>query len=48
MRHELMILDWSQWWLALHELEEFDSRLALIKGWRMDQECISEEIPSKG
>jgi hypothetical protein len=31
MRHELKILDWSQQWLALHEQEEFDSGLALIK-----------------
>ena len=32
----------------MHEHEEFDSGLALIKDWRMSQECISEEIPSKG
>jgi hypothetical protein len=30
------------------EQEEFDSELALINDWRMSQECISEEIPSKG
>ena len=32
----------------MYEQEDFDSRLALIKGWRMNQECISEEMPSKG
>jgi hypothetical protein len=31
MRHELMILDWSQYWFAFYEQEEFDSELALIK-----------------
>jgi len=31
MRYVLMILDWSQKWLSLHEQEEFDSELALIK-----------------
>ena len=35
-------------WLALHEQEELDSGLALIKDWRMNQECISEEMSSKG
>ena len=35
-------------WLSLHEQEEFDSELALIKDWRMNQECISEEISSIG
>ena len=34
-------------WLALCEQEEFDSGLALIKYWRMSQECMSEEMPSK-
>jgi hypothetical protein len=36
--------DMSWWfWIDLN-----DSGLALIKGWRMDQECINEEIPIKG
>ena len=33
---------------SLHEQEEFDSGLALIKDWRMNQGCISEEMSSKG
>ena len=32
----------------MHEQEEFDSGFALIKDWKMSEECISEEIPSKG
>ena len=45
--------DMSWWfWIGLNNgllcmQEEFDSRLALINDWRMSQECISEEIPSK-
>jgi hypothetical protein len=31
MRHELMIMDWSLLWLALHDQEDLNDELALIK-----------------
>jgi hypothetical protein len=31
MKYELMILNWSLYWLALHEQEELDNGLALMK-----------------
>ena len=38
MRHELIAMDWSLYWLALHEQEELDSELVIDQG--MNNESI--------
>ena len=43
-----MNMGWSHGWLTLHEQEEFDSGLTLIKCSRLSPECITEEMSRKG
>jgi hypothetical protein len=34
-------------WFALHGQKGYDSGTTLIRYWRMNQGCLSEEMPSK-